>query len=128
MAALFLFSIFAITMRRGSLKTRFDSPPSCPSELDEEPSRARARFGGGALKRGREDVDAAESENRTCSGPHYEQLKRQWAKGDLTSTQVQLLAESAQQSGAIGVERIAKAGTSGKFEGNLYRDIKHTFG
>ena len=46
--------------------------------------------------------------------PLNESLKRQWARGKMTSPQVQEIAMSAMQQGARGVKPLAAAGTYGK--------------
>ena len=55
-------------------------------------------------------------------------LRRDWARGKLTSRQVQEYAEGAQQSGAIGLDKLARAGASGRHPANVQRALLTYFG
>ena len=102
-------------VRRGSIRQRYSAVVAAAAE--------EAR---GTRKRHRSDAHVGE--HAGTYGPHAEELKRQWGNGQLTSAQVQLLSASAQASGSDGVSRIAAAGCSGKYGGNLFRDVKSAFG
>ena len=60
--------------------------------------------------------------------PLYDDLRRDWAKGDLTSAQVQRYALSAELQGAVGVEDLAKVGSYGKHTQNLFRGLVNVLG
>ena len=60
--------------------------------------------------------------------PMNDYLKKQWALGQMSSPQVQAIAERAQQQGATGAERLAAAGTSGRNPQNLQRSLVNFFG
>jgi hypothetical protein len=62
------------------------------------------------------------------SNPHVKNLKQMWAKGRLTSAEVQSLAKSAHDSGAVERERLSRIRTSGSNAQNLFRDLKALFG
>jgi hypothetical protein len=64
----------------------------------------------------------------TQSNPHVRSLKKLWAKGRLTSAEVQSLAKSAQDAGAEGLERLSRIGTTGTHAQNLFRYLKALFG
>ena len=57
-----------------------------------------------------------------------EALKRNWAKGTLSSPLLQDLSETASAQGASGVEHIMKIGAKGKHPQNYFRDLKVAFG
>ena len=62
------------------------------------------------------------------TGPHANNLKRLWAKGRLSSAEVQSLAASAEASGATGLNRLTKAGKSGAQPQHLFKQLNHIFG
>ena len=61
-------------------------------------------------------------------GPLNEFLRKEWARGKLTTPQIQQIALKAMQQGAPGMERMAAMGGSGKHPQNLYRAMKHLLG
>ena len=88
---------------------------------------------GGNRKRFRA-ADAGEFDERVADIGHGEDLplnqtmKRMWAKGELSSPQVQELAAGALKQGARGTNSFAKIGTSGTRPGNMFRDLVQAFG
>ena len=54
--------------------------------------------------------------------------KIEWAKGKLSSTQLQRFAEAALRQGMPDVDHLAKVGSHGKHAGNLHRDLVRLFG
>ena len=63
-----------------------------------------------------------------ASLPLNNSLRRQWAKGELTSRQVQELAFGAACQGADGLEGISTAGSSGARPQNIQRSLLSFFG
>jgi len=96
-------------------------------------SAAIAPRSGGTRKllRAAEKSDAAEKASKLgCdeSLPLNQSLRRMWAKGELTSPQVQELASGAAKQGAMGVDKMAKVGSDGCRPGNIFRDLVNAFG
>ena len=60
--------------------------------------------------------------------PLTQALKRDWAKGILNARQIQEYAAKAQAQGAVGLERLASAGASGRHPSNVHRLLMRTFG
>jgi hypothetical protein len=60
--------------------------------------------------------------------PLNEDLKLKWAKGRLSSTEVQSLANNARRQGAHSLHDLSKVGSFGENAGNLFRDLKKLFG
>ena len=60
--------------------------------------------------------------------PFNDDLKRDWAKGLLSSAQVQRYAMHSMQQCAVGLEELAAIGTGGKHAQNLMRDLVRVFG
>lgn len=64
----------------------------------------------------------------SSKNPYNVYSKIQWAKGKLTSTQLQTLAQKALDQGLPNAEQLAKVGTHGKYKGNIHRDLVSLFG
>jgi hypothetical protein len=97
----------------------------------EEPAARPPKRGGGVRHRlASEDQSRASGDRSSCpSGlPLTNSLKRDWAKGELNSRQVQEYAHGAHKQGACGADRLAKAGTFGKHASNIHRDLLAFFG
>ena len=60
--------------------------------------------------------------------PHFLKLKRDWAKGKLSAKDIQEHALTAMQSGARGVEQMAKMGNWGDNPRNMARALVHALG
>jgi hypothetical protein len=76
----------------------------------------------------RNDDGAPTDRSVPSTGPHANNLKRLWAKGRLSSAEVQSLAASAEASGATGLNRLTKAGKSGAQPQHLFKQLNHIFG
>ena len=115
---------FAFGGQRGSLMQRiFDSSDDEPFDAGASSSTAPDRRIGGIRQRIQPDPPPP----RTEPLPLNNDLRRDWGKGVLRSTQVQQYAQSARAQGASGVDRFASIGAGGKFGGNLFRDLKSLF-
>ena len=71
------------------------------------------------------DSNSVGSEQRL---PLNNRLRLDWAKGLISSSQVQAYAFAAQQQGASGVDRLAHIGNSGNNPQNLFRALVNLFG
>ena len=60
--------------------------------------------------------------------PLNAELKEEWMRGELTSSQVQRLASAAGRQGTEGVGRLAGVGTHGAHGSNMFRALKTLFG
>ena len=60
--------------------------------------------------------------------PFNNTLKRDWGKGDISSKRVQEYAMAASQQGAIGLDAVSMAGSSGKNPQNIQRSLLRRFG
>jgi len=58
----------------------------------------------------------------------YKLLRDRWAKGALSSADVQQFAAAAEHSGAVGVEALAKIAAKGKWPSNAQRDLQRALG
>ena len=85
-----------------------DAAGGGPVHDASEPAASSSGSRGGIrnrLESTTEPVSASKS-----SAPHTEHLKQQWAKGKLSSAQVQEHALKAAQQGAVGLESLSAAG------------------
>ena len=73
-------------------------------------------------------ASAAPSSASTSSLPFNTDLREDWAKGKITSEQVQRYALGALRQGAEGLDPFARAGASGQHPQNIFRALKHVFG
>jgi len=60
--------------------------------------------------------------------PLSAELKREWAKGKISSSQLQKFAHNALKQGAVGIEDMSAAGNFGANPGNIFRALKTLFG
>ena len=103
---------------------------------DASPERVEAASSNATDQRPRGGVRMRQTQSSTTvpdpmtstANPHARNLKQMWAKGRLTSAEVQSLAKSAQDAGAEGLERLSRIGTDGTNAQNLFRDLKRLFG
>ena len=74
------------------------------------------------------DIESKSSDFDATKNPFNVYNKIQWAKGKLTSVQLQRLAQTALEQGMPNAEPLARAGSHGKYKGNLHRDLVSLFG
>ena len=65
---------------------------------------------------------------RVRTPPLTQSLLRDWSRGKVTSKQVQDYAMGAEVQGAGGLKKFGSAGSSGKYVGNIFRDLVRVFG
>ena len=83
-------------------------------------------FKGGSRKRSLAALGSSPSQPE--AQPFTHSLKRDWAKGLLSSRQVQEYAWTAQQQGATGVDKIAASGPPGAHPSSIHRSLRALFG
>ena len=114
---------------RGGVRQRL---AKAASEFDSEEAQAdnrATRQRGGVHQRLRcSACDSNEVVDDPKTGPLYRSLKKDWGSGVLSSSRVQEYAAGAKAQGAEGLDRLVNIGCSGKYQGNLYRDILSVFG
>ena len=94
-----------------SLKRRLAAESSDEEPLGVPTSSNSAGKRGGIRQRLLEGT--SEEPISSQDGPFTRDLKRKWAKGELSSAAVQSLASSASSQGAHSLEKIAASGTDG---------------
>ena len=85
---------------------------------------------GGRLQRARRREDD-KPETTTAEKPNTplnDNLRLKWARGKLSSLDLQSIAYDARSQGAHGLDALSGAGSSGKHAQNLFRDLVHIFG
>ena len=99
-------------------------------QSDDAPPSAAASSSSGYPRGGiRQRLSAQEADpSPKPLTPLLRDFKEDWARGKLTSPQVQKFAMSAVHSGAEGMQRAANAGTAGKHPQNLQRSLIALFG
>ena len=60
--------------------------------------------------------------------PLWDDLRREWAKGGITTRHVQQFAHSAMRQGAEGMDEMARMGASGKHTQNMFRAMQTVLG
>lgn len=120
--------------KKGTLRKRIKSdsdtsedPPMPSSSTTEDP-----RWRGGARKRrlehaAEESAASSTSDSRQID-PLTNDLKRRWAKGEISSAAVQSLGNNARLQGARNLEAISAIGSYGAHAQNLFRDVVRLFG
>ena len=131
MVRLFFFVIQAwvcAAVLRGTLKRRIERAESAQDDAashnDAASSSDQPR---GTLRRRIERAEGAQ-EIAQEDLPLVGTLKRNWAKGKISSAMVQEIAHGAEAQGAGGMSALSSAGTSGKHAQNLQRSILKYFG
>jgi len=113
----------------GGLKRRLEQA----SALTEGPTHAGAlvpvdqsspSLVGGVRRR----LAAVEAPPADTQAPLYLKLMKEWAKGKLSSRQVQDFANDAFQSGAEGLQRMGAVANEGKNPQNAFRALRALFG
>jgi hypothetical protein len=127
----FLLSNFPLLdgAKKGTLKRRLAG--DFDEELDpagEPASSSTDHRRGGVRQRLARDLPAEPTQNPRASGSLVDRLKHKWAKGIISSVDVQDFAEGAIIDGATGMEALAEAGSSGVHSGNLYKALVNIFG
>ena len=115
--------------KRGTLKRRLaastddDEPVANPSSSSNAPPDRRPR--GGVQQRLRANAaDQPPTIEKTRPTPLNDNLKRRWAKGEISSAAVQDLAKDAQIHGAHSLEAISGVGGGGKYAQNMFREYR----
>ena len=105
-----------------------------PPEGDDESLRAGDRRIGGHRQRIARAV-ADETESNPGSGspaefrlPLNQALKVRWAKGKISSKDVQDISMGAMQQGASGCDRVANMGSAGRHAQNIFRSMRSALG
>ena len=98
-----------------------------PSSSSTRPSSSSTQARGGIRGRTSADPGGPKSE-KINKGPFVEWLKSEWAKGKLTTAQVQQAAMSAEQHGCPNINSMASLGNYGSNPGNLFRAMKNLIG
>ena len=110
--------------KRQGIRQRLELPTGGSSSSRGEPSLGR-----GIRQR------IADEQRETAGGgdlpeklPFNQTMKQQWAKGELSSPQVQKISEGMMAQHGEGVDRMAAAGGSGKHPQNMQRALISCFG
>ena len=120
--------------RKGGIRKRLLEPADDVAAADRSGGAASSSDGrsGGIRKRARdrEELQAAPAANAAGSSdvPLVKSLKKHWARGKLTSPQVQEFALGAMRQGAHGMQGLAAAGSFGSHPQNLQRSLMTYFG
>ena len=86
---------------------------------------------GDATRRGgvaRRVAGASSSSSSSTKTPLNNDLRKDWARGKMSSAQVQRIAQSALEQGADDLDAIGAAGSRGEQRGNVFRALKTLFG
>ena len=103
-------------------------PGAEPASSSSGHAEPKAR--GGRLQRARHREEDAKgtTADPPLANPLNDNLKIKWAKGKITSKDIQEIAQDAQTQGAHGLNALSGAGFSGKHAQNLFRDLVKIFG
>ena len=94
----------------------------------DTPASSSSGLRGGVRQRARARQEDAGGETVDLNGPLLQKWKRDWAKGILSSPQVQDYAAGAIAQGASGLGKVAAAGSHGRHPQNLQRSLVALFG
>ena len=131
-----LFFFYSDAAKRGRQHQReLDEPVGfIPGGEAETASRASGHAEptarGGRLQRARRREDD-KPETTTAEKPNTplnDNLRLKWARGKLSSLDLQSIAYDARSQCAHGLDALSGAGSSGKHAQNLFRDLVHIFG
>ena len=103
-------------------------PPSGPASSSTGPSNA---LGAGIRHRADAPIASSSIANLGLEAPDLpllKSLKKDWGLGRLISPQVQEYARGALRQGALGMDRLAWAGSAGKHPQNMQRALIAAFG
>ena len=138
-ACVFAFSLYASLVDGVGLKRRLeeaaaakaDRAPLTPASSSDPAHSAAQR--GGVRQRLNEAASssgsaAAATPPPGVTSPLYESLRRDWARGLLSSHKVQEYALGASQHNAWGMDELGRLGAGGKHPQNMFRELVRRFG
>ena len=103
----------------GGIKRRLEEATAVEATDDE----GRHRQGGLKAR-----IFSEEPTEDTEPTPLFEELKRQWATGEMSARKVQTIAMKATDSGAQGVQILGRLGSHGDQASNIHRGLLNAFG
>ena len=117
----------AVGIKRRLADANFGKDPE-QLEAKTKGSRLDEASPKGGVKQRLAAATSADPSSSSSSMPLTRDLKLDWAKGKLSSAQVQKYAHSATQQGALEMGDVASAGNFGKQPGNVFRALKQLWG
>ena len=125
-AACHLHLLGAVGIKR-RLAENQDVAPDSSADASTSAASSSSGLRGGIRQRLAANVEGA-VDPTPVPGPLYQSLKRDWAKGVITSKQVQEYAWGAWQQGASGMQSMGATGNSGKNPSYMFKAMKHLLG
>ena len=113
--------------RKGGIRKRVLGANRDDDDCDDHEAAAASSSRKGGVRR-RLIARAEAAASTSVDLPLLRSLKRDWSKGKLTSPQVQEYASGAARQGAIGMSKVAAAGSHGRNPQHLQRSLISLFG
>ena len=115
---------------KGGLKRRLDDGEHAEAAQIQDSRAGSSADGRGGIRHRISDADAGQNPNGKpeTKGPLVDWLKTQWAKGKLSTVQLQQAAMNAELQGTPNIHGMAALGNFGANPQNLFRAMKNLVG